>query len=69
MHLLQSGVNLIYIRDFLGHIDISTTQVYAKVDGKIKRDALENAYQPVHKPELPTWKQDQGLLAWLKNLG
>jgi integrase/recombinase XerD len=69
MHLLQSGVNLIYIRDFLGHVEISTTQVYAKVDGKIKREALENAYQPVHKSELPTWKQDQGLLAWLKNLG
>jgi site-specific recombinase XerD len=29
MHLLQSGVNLIYIRDFLGHVDYSTTEVYA----------------------------------------
>lgn len=28
MHLLQSGVNLIYIRDFLGHVDCSTTEVY-----------------------------------------
>lgn len=30
MHLLQAGVNLIYIRDFLGHEDIKTTEVYAK---------------------------------------
>lgn len=28
MHLLQSGVNLIYIRDFLGHSDCSTTEIY-----------------------------------------
>jgi integrase/recombinase XerD len=28
MHLLQSGVNLIYIRDFLGHCDCSTTEIY-----------------------------------------
>ena len=28
MHLLQSGVNLIYIRDLLGHSDVSTTEIY-----------------------------------------
>ena len=27
MHLLQSGVNLVYIRDLLGHADISTTEI------------------------------------------
>ena len=29
MHLLQAGVNLIYIRDLLGHADVSTTEIYA----------------------------------------
>ena len=28
MHLLQSGVNLIYIRDILGHVDVKTTEIY-----------------------------------------
>jgi integrase/recombinase XerD len=28
MHLLQAGVSLIYIRDFLGHEDIKTTEIY-----------------------------------------
>jgi site-specific recombinase XerD len=28
MHLLQSGVNLVYIRDLLGHSDVSTTEIY-----------------------------------------
>ena len=27
MHLLESGVNYIYIRDFLGHSNIKTTEV------------------------------------------
>ncbi len=34
MHLLEAGVNLIYIRDFLGHSLISTTEIYAKTNPK-----------------------------------
>ena len=30
MHLVQAGVNLIYIRDLLGHADVSTTEIYAR---------------------------------------
>ena len=44
MHLLQSGVTLIYIRDLLGHVSVQTTEVYAKADTKLKRDALEKAH-------------------------
>ena len=33
MHLLQANVNLIYIRDFLGHVDVATTEVYASTLG------------------------------------
>lgn len=32
MHLLQSGVNIVYIRDILGHVDIKTTEIYARAD-------------------------------------
>lgn len=28
MHLLEGGVNLIYIRDFLGHTSVVTTEIY-----------------------------------------
>ena len=42
MHLLQAGVNLIYIRDFLGHADIKTTEIYAKTDTEEKRKVIEN---------------------------
>ncbi len=44
MHLLQAGVNLVYIRDILGHVSVTTTEVYARVDSRKKREAIESAY-------------------------
>ena len=69
MHLFQSGINLIYIRDLLGHSDVSTTEVYARADEKMKREALENAYQSPSDGEMPSWQEDNDLLNWLKNFG
>ena len=66
--LLQSGVNLVYIRDLLGHSDISTTEIYARADEKMKRKALMEAYSSPASDELPTWKKDKDLLDWLKSL-
>ena len=43
MHLLENGVNLIYIRDILGHASIVTTEVYAKANPEMKRQAVEAA--------------------------
>ncbi|WAH38846.1 tyrosine-type recombinase/integrase [Alicyclobacillus dauci] len=68
MHLLQAGVNLIYIRDLLGHVDISTTEIYARADTELKRKALETAYPSPTVPDLPEWSQDESLLAWLDKL-
>ena len=68
MHLLQAGVNLVYIRDLLGHSDISTTEIYARADEAMKRDALMAAYESPSNNELPAWKKDKGLLDWLKSL-
>lgn len=69
MHLLQSGVNLIYIRDLLGHADVSTTEVYARADEQLKRKALEQAYPSPAPAGIPSWQKDDDLLIWLKNLG
>ncbi len=69
MHLLQADVNLVYIRDLLGHVSIKTTEVYARADSQMKRDALERAYQATAPSELPVWQKNQELLKWLKDLG
>ena len=67
MHLLQAGVNLVYIRDILGHVDLRTTEIYARIDGKMKREALEKAFDPEATPVISSWQQDKSLLAWLRS--
>ncbi len=70
MHLLQAGVNLIYIKEILGHVSIQTTELYARADSKQKRAALEAAYInviPNLSPEA-SWEKDSHLKAWLKDL-
>jgi len=71
MHLLQAGVNLVYIRDILGHVSIQTTEIYARADSKQKRQALEAAYVDVLPAieEKNSWEKDSKLKEWLKSLG
>ena len=66
MHLLQAGVNLVYIRDILGHVSIQTTEIYARADSKQKRQAIEKAYVNVNPDEEPMWTKDENLVSWLK---
>ena len=68
MHLLQAGVNLIYIRDFLGHVDLKTTEIYARADTEMKRKAIEKVYPDLIDSNLPDWSKDQALLSWLSEL-
>ncbi|MHB8325473.1 MAG: tyrosine-type recombinase/integrase [Candidatus Dormibacteria bacterium] len=68
MHLIQAGVNLIYIRDLLGHVDVSTTEIYARADAETKRKAIENAYEPLTPDALPDWTVDASLIGWLDSL-
>ncbi|MGH8995474.1 MAG: tyrosine-type recombinase/integrase, partial [Acidimicrobiales bacterium] len=65
MHLLEAGVNLIYIRDLLGHADVSTTEIYARANPEAKRKAIENAYESLTPEPLPSWTADRDLLEWL----
>ncbi len=68
VHLLQAGVNLIYIRDVLGHTDIKTTEMYARADTEVKGKALENAYPDLVDADLPDWNTTTDLMSWLSSL-
>jgi site-specific recombinase XerD len=68
MHLYDAGVPLPYIRDILGHVDLSTTEIYARASTEAKRRALEAVYVELVSDELPEWNQDAGLLDWLAAL-
>lgn len=71
MHLLQAGVAIIYIRDFLGHSSIKTTEIYAKSDTKSKREALEKAYVNFDTETAEfgkSWNEDKSLMDFLSGL-
>jgi site-specific recombinase XerD len=68
MHLLQSGVSMDIIRDFLGHVDVKTTQIYASANLEMKRKALEKISDPSPVPKIPSWQENRTLLDWLHSL-
>jgi site-specific recombinase XerD len=68
MHLLQEGVNLVYIRDILGHVHVETTEMYAKADSSLKRAAMEASYPNILPKVEAEWLKDSKLLDWLKTL-
>jgi site-specific recombinase XerD len=68
MHLYDAGVPLPYIRDILGHVDLSTTEIYARASTEAKRKALEAVYDDVVTADLAEWNQDPELLSWLASL-
>ena len=69
MHLLRAGVNMIYIRDFLGHVDISTTEVYARIDAEMKRKVFEEKVPNFTPNTTMPWEEDKDLLQWLTQFG
>jgi integrase/recombinase XerD len=68
MHLYDAGVPLPYIRDILGHVDLSTTDIYARASTEAKRRALEAVYDNVVTADLAEWNQNPELLNWLASL-
>jgi len=67
MHLLQSGVPLVMVKDFLGHVDMKTTEVYVHADLEMKRKALDLANGP-HATQAPQSQLPSSLIEWLESL-
>lgn len=67
-HLLRAGVDINTIRAWLGHVSLDTTNVYAETDLEMKAAAL--AHCEVKGSSKPTkrWREDAGLMAFLKSL-
>lgn len=69
VHMVHAGINLIYIRDFLGHVDCSTTEIYARIDTEMKRKAIEEACKDITpEQEFADWNEDNDLMLFLRNL-
>lgn len=68
MHMLAAGINIVYIRDFLGHEDISTTMIYSRADNRLKNETINKlAPKVVEDVNFQDWTKDQDLLAFLNS--
>ena len=67
MALLEAGIELIYIRDFLGHYSVTTTEIYARVSNESTRQALLKISPPENTTEIPIWQKNGNLLEFLKS--
>ena len=66
MHLLEAGVNLVYIRDFLGHTSVITTEVYARSNPKTKEAQLQRNSAALGVKLKYSKAEKEDLLSWLK---
>ena len=67
MHLLENGVNLIYIRDLLGHVSVTTTEIYSKANPEIKRKHIQEATKQLIDLEDYDIQEKDDLMEWLRN--
>ncbi len=66
-HLYNNGTPLLYIKDFLGHSTITTTEIYAAPDSKKQRELiLKNASEIKIKTNYSNGKKES-LDIWLKS--
>lgn len=66
-HLYNNGTPLLYVKEFLGHNTITSTEIYATPDSKRQREEiLRNAESINTKNKYSNIKQDD-LDNWLKN--
>jgi len=71
MHLYQAGIPLSYIKDFLGHVSVNTTDIYASTDTAMMKAALEKVNKrnddQVSK-EVPIWQDNEEMILKLCGL-
>lgn len=70
-HLVDNGVNIYNVRDFLGHESVVTTQVYLTTNPEVTRKAIELVSEKTVPESLDFFSEDEkdDLLSFLDSLG
>jgi len=68
MHLLQAGNPLVVISHILGHVSVTTTEIYARADMVMKEQALASLSSNVPELDIRSWQKKPGLMNWLRSL-
>jgi len=67
-HLLRAGVDINTIRDWLGHVELSTTYIYTQIDLEMKAKALAKCEVTEEKPSGKRWRDQISLMEFLRKL-
>ena len=67
-HLIQGGANIYYIRDFLGHASVVTTERYAKNNPEVVRNAISKASSDLIGDTKYDDNEKSAMLEFLKSL-
>jgi site-specific recombinase XerD len=68
IHLLDSGVDVIRVRDFLGHVSVQTTEIYLRVTTEQTREAVRAAYPALVEASDPELRKDKDLMEFLRDM-
>ena len=70
-HLVNRGVNIYNVRDFLGHESVATTQVYLTTNPEITRKAIDSVAEKTVPESLDLFSEEErdDLLSFLDSLG
>lgn len=70
--MLESGAEVNVIRGWLGHVSLETTNRYAEINLRMKKEAMKLCEPPLNIlaefPKNTIWKDDKSLLEWLQSL-
>lgn len=68
IHLLEADIDLVYIRDLLGHVSVTTTERYAKASPEYKRKMLAKMNPEIYSNKDETiWNKEPDILEDILN--
>lgn len=66
-HLYNNGTPLLYVKEFLGHSTLSSTEIYATPDSKKKREEILKNSESINTKNKYSNNKKDNLDNWLKN--
>jgi len=73
MHLYRGGMPMALLAQWLGHVQLESTLIYAHADTEMKRNAIQKATSPMNPMSTDfeaqrKWEADESLLLELYGL-
>ena len=67
-HLINKGVSVLEVKEFLGHSSLESTQIYITTDIMKKRDALKTIENQIIEDNITISCTNDDIYNWLNNL-